>query len=52
MRKIATLLCGIALGFVLPHFVNSCPAGRRFFDRVNQATQEVIDAVVEGYNEG
>lgn len=52
MRRIVTLLVGIALGFVLAHFVNQNPKGRRFFEQVNQASRELADAVVQGYNEG
>jgi ABC-type nitrate/sulfonate/bicarbonate transport system permease component len=51
MRSIATLMCGIALGFVLAHFINQNPRGRRFFDEVNQASQQLCDAVVQGYRQ-
>ncbi|MGO3733600.1 MAG: hypothetical protein ACTJFR_00455 [Canibacter sp.] len=52
MRRFATLLVGIGLGFVLAHFVNQSPQGRRFFEQVNQAGHELADAVVQGYNVG
>lgn len=52
MRRIGTLVVGVVLGFVLAHFVNQTPRGRRFFEHVNQAGRELADAVVQGYNEG
>ena len=50
MRKITTLFGGIVLGFVLAHFVNQNPRGRQFFEHVNRVTDEVLDAVREGYS--
>ena len=51
MRKLALLIAGIAIGFVVAHFVNRTPGGRRFFDRVNRGAREFGDAVVSGYRE-
>ncbi|WP_158608692.1 hypothetical protein [Leucobacter sp. OH1287] len=51
IRRLGTLVFGIFLGFVAAHFVNQSHAGRRFFDRINQATQELVDAVVNGYKD-
>ncbi|MBB4071571.1 hypothetical protein EII31_01980 [Leucobacter sp. OH2974_COT-288] len=51
MKKIAILLSGVALGFVLAHFVNATPAGRKFFEQLNQGAEEIRDAVIAGYNE-
>ncbi|WP_166984629.1 Na+ dependent nucleoside transporter N-terminal domain-containing protein [Canibacter zhoujuaniae] len=51
MAKIRALLSGIVLGFVLAHLVNKNPTGRRFFERVNQAVDELVDAAVNGYKE-
>lgn len=49
MRKLFTLMIGVALGFVVAHFVNATPAGRRFFSGIDRAVREFQGAVVEGY---
>lgn len=49
MRKLATLIVGIALGFVAAHLVNQTPEGRRFFERINRGAREFGGAVAEGY---
>lgn len=52
MQKLKWLISGVALGFVAAHFVNQTPEGRRFFDRIGQASREFGDAVVNGYRDG
>lgn len=50
MRRLSTLIVGVALGFVAAHFVNQTPEGRRFFDRVNRGAREFSDAIAAGYH--
>lgn len=51
MRKLPTLIFGVALGFVLAHFVNQNPKGHAFFEAVNAIVAELRNALVEGYRE-
>ena len=51
MRKLMLLLTGVGLGFVLAHFVNQTPEGRRFFERLGQGAREFSDAVASGYHD-
>lgn len=51
MRKLMWLLTGVGLGFVLAHFVNQTPEGRRFFERLGQGAREFSDAVASGYHD-
>ena len=50
MRKLMLLVFGVAIGFVAAHFVNQSPSGRRFFERVNQGTEELTSAFSSGYH--
>lgn len=49
MQKFKWLIGGIALGFIAAHFVNQNPAGRKFFDQLNQGAKEFNDAFSSGY---
>lgn len=49
MRKLMLFVFGVGTGFVLAHFVNQKPGGRRFFERVDRGITELSNAFSNGY---
>nr|WP_243848637.1 hypothetical protein [Lysinibacter cavernae] len=43
------LVSGVVAGFVIAHYVNKSPEGRRFFEEIEQGRREFADAVNRGY---
>ncbi len=49
MRKLLLIVCGVIAGFAIAHYVNKTPAGRQFFEEIEQGRREFKDAVSRGY---
>jgi hypothetical protein len=51
MKKIFWLIVGIKLGFIAAHLISKNPAGKKFFDNIDEKAHQFGSAVVGGYRE-
>lgn len=51
MKKLFLLLGGVAIGFVLAHFVNQTERGRSCFEQVNAKSEAFINQVKSSFKE-
>jgi hypothetical protein len=51
MKKIFWLIVGIVLGFVAAHVISKNPAGRKFFDNIDEKASQFGAAVANGYRD-
>jgi hypothetical protein len=49
MKNILLLIVGVGAGFVIAHQVSKSPAGKRFFEDVDNRAKEFSAALVDGY---
>jgi hypothetical protein len=49
MKNILLLIVGVGTGFVIAHQVSKTPAGKQFFDDVDNRAREFSAALIDGY---
>jgi hypothetical protein len=49
MKNILLLILGVGAGFVIAHQVSKTPAGKQFFDDVDNRAREFSAALIDGY---
>ena len=51
MKKVFWLIVGIKLGFIAAHLISKNPAGKKFFDGIDDKAHQFGAAVVAGYRD-
>ena len=51
MKKVFWLIVGIKLGFIAAHLISKNPAGKKFFDEIDDKAHQFGAAVVAGYRD-
>ena len=51
MKKIFWLIIGIKLGFIAAHLISKNPAGKKFFDNIDEKAHQFGTAVANGYRD-
>jgi hypothetical protein len=49
MKNILLLVIGVGAGFAIAHQVSKTPAGKRFFEDVDNRAKEFSAALIDGY---
>jgi hypothetical protein len=49
MKSILLLIVGVGAGFVIAHQVSKSPAGKQFFEDVDNRAKEFSAALIDGY---
>ncbi|MDQ1546147.1 MAG: hypothetical protein QOH69_1051 [Actinomycetota bacterium] len=49
MKNILLLILGVGAGFVIAHQVSKTPAGKQFFEDVDNRAKEFSGALIDGY---
>ena len=49
MKNILLLVIGVGAGFAIAHQVSKTPAGKQFFEDVDNRAKEFSSALIDGY---